>query len=262
VLLVCAAVPRSFADQVVYFVNGKAIMVKSVEKGDKFTILEMEGGGKVGVPTDQITKIEDFAITAPPAPQAAPAPAAVAPIAVAAPAPSSAPPATQPAVASSLPAAPSMPPGPGIGGRPAGGPSDNLAHIKPLDIGGNNAVGPPPRPYPAAAGPRAGGPGSPMLGMGARSNFAEGRRFGRGLYAGGRGGRPGMLEAGRPAQVTPGAPQPQQPQATQPPPASPPAPAAEPEAPPAPPDDSNEEPSVPPAPAEGDSSGSTPGSAS
>ena len=63
--LLCAGVPCSFADQVVYFVNGKAIMVKSVEKGDKFTILEMEGGGKVGVPTDQISKIEEFVVTAP-----------------------------------------------------------------------------------------------------------------------------------------------------------------------------------------------------
>ena len=37
-LAACAAAPSAFADQVVYFVNGKAIMVKSVEKGDKFTV--------------------------------------------------------------------------------------------------------------------------------------------------------------------------------------------------------------------------------
>ncbi len=263
-VLLCAAVPLSFADQVVYFVNGKAIMVKSVEKGDKFTILEMEGGGKVGVPTDQIIKIEDFVVTAPPAPQAipvqsVPVPAAVPPIAAAAPGLVTAP----PAVASGLPSAPSMPPGPGVGGKPAGGPNESLAHIRPVNVGGNNSGGPLQRPYPqAGAGPGTGGPGGPMLGMGVRPNFAEGRKFGRGFYAGGRGGRPGMADAGRatPApQTVPGAPQPQ---ATQPTAAPPPAPTVEPEAPPAPPDDSNEEPSDPPAPEEGDSSGNTPGSAS
>ncbi len=52
------------ADQIVYFQNGKAIMVKSIEKGDKLTILEVEGGGKIGVPTSQIVRIEDYLITA------------------------------------------------------------------------------------------------------------------------------------------------------------------------------------------------------
>src|SRR6266581_342116 len=87
--LLFAAVPLTFADQVVYFVNGKAIMVKSIEKGEKFTVLEMEGGGRIGVPTDQISKIEDFAVTAPQAipAQSAPVPAAVAPIVAAGPAP-------------------------------------------------------------------------------------------------------------------------------------------------------------------------------
>lgn len=47
------------ADQVVYFLKGKAIVVKSVEKGVKFTVLELEGGGRVGVPTEQIERIED-----------------------------------------------------------------------------------------------------------------------------------------------------------------------------------------------------------
>jgi hypothetical protein len=262
IVLLCATVPLSFADQVVYFVNGKAIMVKSVEKGEKFTILEMEGGGKVGVPTDQISKIEDFAITAPQAipAQSAPVPAAVAPIVAAGPAPAAAP----PAVASGLPTDPSMAAGPGIGGRPAGGPNDNLAHIKPLDISGNSGAGPIQRPYPqATAGPGAGRPGGPMLGMAARQSLAAGRRFGRGMNGGGgRGGRPGMVDAARttPAPQTP--PVAPQPQVTQPPPADPPpAPAVEPEAAPAPPDDSNEEPSDAPAPEEGDSSGNTPGSA-
>jgi len=262
--LLCADVPLSFADQVVYFVNGKAIMVKSVEKGEKFTILEMEGGGKVGVPTDQITKIEDFAVTAPPTPQIAPAQsapvqAAAAPVAATAPASAGAP----PAVASGAPAEPSMPAGPGIGGRPAGGPNDTLSRIKPLDIGGNNDVGPMQRPYPqAAAGPGTRGPGGAMLGgLAARQNMAAARRFGRGMNGGGRGGRPGMADAGRttPAPQTP--PVAPQPQVTQPPAAPPPSPAVEPEAPPAPPDDSNEEPSDAPAPEEGDSSGNTPGSA-
>ena len=48
IVLLCAAVPLSFADQVVYFVNGKAIMVKSVEKGEKFTILEMRVAARSG----------------------------------------------------------------------------------------------------------------------------------------------------------------------------------------------------------------------
>src|SRR5436190_20919125 len=189
IVLLCAAVPLSFADQVVYFVNGKAIMVKSVEKGEKFTIPEMEGGGKVGVPTDQISKIEDFAITAPQAvpAQSAPVPAAVAPIVAAGPAPAAAP----PAVASALPTDPSMAAGPGIGGRPAGGPDDNLAHIKPLDIGGNSGAGPIQRPYPQATAGPGGRPGGPMLGMAARQSLAAGRRFGRGMNGGGRGGRPG-----------------------------------------------------------------------
>jgi hypothetical protein len=266
VLLVCAAVPLSFADQVVYFVNGKAIMVKSVEKGDKFTILEMEGGGKVGVPTDQITKIEDFVVTAPVAPQAVPAqsaavPPVVAPIVAAVPGPVM----PQPAVASSLPASPTTVPGPGMGGKPAGSPNGNLAHVRPLNIGGgNDSGGPLQRPNPlAGAGPGAGGPGGPMLGMGARPSFAEGRRFGRGFNPGGRVGRPGMADPGRatPPQSAPGAPQSQ---ATQPPPTPTPTPTVVPDPTPAPPDDSNnnDDPSDPNSPEQGDSSGNTPGSAS
>src|SRR5213594_2880710 len=80
-LLSCAAASFAFADQVVYFVNGKAIMVKSVEKGDKFTVLEMDGGGRIGVPTDQISRIEDYAVSEPVAtpPQMAAVPAPPAP---------------------------------------------------------------------------------------------------------------------------------------------------------------------------------------
>jgi hypothetical protein len=62
--VVFAGAPAALADQIVYFQNGKAITVKSVEKGDKLTILEMDGGGKIGVPTAQIVRIEDYLVTA------------------------------------------------------------------------------------------------------------------------------------------------------------------------------------------------------
>ena len=52
------------ADQIVYFVNGKAMTVKAVEKGERFTTLEMEGGGRIGVPTDQIVRIEEYQVSA------------------------------------------------------------------------------------------------------------------------------------------------------------------------------------------------------
>src|SRR6266496_3834801 len=70
--LLLAGASLAFADQVVYFVNGKAILVKSLQKGEKFTVLEMEGGGRIGVPTDQISKIEDYVVAAPPVAQAVP----------------------------------------------------------------------------------------------------------------------------------------------------------------------------------------------
>jgi len=60
------------ADQVVYFTNGKAITVKTVEKGPKLTILEIEGGGRIGIPTVQIDRIEDLNLSPPAAPVAAP----------------------------------------------------------------------------------------------------------------------------------------------------------------------------------------------
>src|SRR5207245_10377127 len=77
----CAAVSSASADQVVYFVNGKAIMVKSVEKGDKFTVLEMDGGGRMGVPTDQIARIEEYVVSAPSSAQPALPPAPIVPAA-------------------------------------------------------------------------------------------------------------------------------------------------------------------------------------
>jgi hypothetical protein len=69
----------AIADQVVYFVNGKAITVKKVERGDRLTILEIEGGGRIGVPTDQIDRVEDLQISAPSA--AVATPPVVAPVA-------------------------------------------------------------------------------------------------------------------------------------------------------------------------------------
>lgn len=80
------AVPAR-ADQVVYFVNGKAMTVKNVERGDRVTILEIEGGGRIGVPSVQIDRIEELQLSAPGAataaivaPPAAPAPAPVQPV--------------------------------------------------------------------------------------------------------------------------------------------------------------------------------------
>jgi len=285
-LLLSTGLPLAFADQVVYFVNGKAIMAKSVEKGDKFTVLEMEGGGKIGVPTEQITKIEDYVVAAPqpPAPIAAAAPAPVqtaplSPVAVASPQPGAAQP---PAVATNVPAVTPVAPGPGLGGRPIGAPNADLAHVTPLDINGNNQNnqnGAPnrfARPYAGqlGMGPRGGGPGGPALATAGRPGYAAGGRFaGRGLFAG-RGGRPGMADGRGNAQTQAGAPGGQQPQQTPPQPgpsaqpqaqpqapAPSPAPAVEPEAPPEPAADSNEEPSDSSAPAEDDSSGNSPGAA-
>ena len=179
------------ADQVVYFSNGKAIMVKSVEKGEKFTVLEMDGGGRIGVPTDQIARIEEYALSAPSAPQAAPPPAP-APVAAQVPAP-------QPAVSASggligipanLPPAAPMTPGPGVGGRPTTAPGKGISSLRPLDISGGAAPVPGwQRPVPQAnAGPAVGGPGGGYRGRGAaRPNFDAGRRFA---------GRPGMAGRG------------------------------------------------------------------
>ena len=247
--LLCAGVPCSFADQVVYFVNGKAIMVKSVEKGEKFTILEMEGGGRIGVPTEQISKIEDYAVSdpvaaQPPPPQVAAAPAL--PVQAGGP-------------AVPLPR-PTVIPGPGVGGQPLGGPVQNLAGLQPLEIGGDSATAAAQRP-PNRPGALNGGPGRQMLGAGAFRPTSPGahRPGGRGApFAGARRGRP--LEAYR------NAPPPEEASSAPPPAASAAPPAAqapptvkEPEAPPPPPDDSNEEPSDPSAPEDGDSSGNTPG---
>ena len=60
-----ASVMPTLADQVVYFVNGKAIMVKSIDRQGDLTFLEMEGGGRMGVPSEHIARVEDYAVSAP-----------------------------------------------------------------------------------------------------------------------------------------------------------------------------------------------------
>ena len=239
------------ADQVVYFSNGKAIMVKSVEKGEKFTVLEMDGGGRIGVPTEQIARIEEYAISAPSAPQAAPPPVP-APVAAQAPAP-------RPAVTESG--------GPGVGGRPTTAPGKGISGLRPLDISGGTAPVPGlQRPVPQAnAGPATGGPGGGFRGSGAaRPNFDAGRRFA---------GRPGMAGRGvRPPEVNRYVPPPSPPVVQLPPPAPiPPAPAeedpptgTEPETEPQPPTDPDHETPEPepPAPEEGETPDDSSGGAS
>jgi len=64
-LTLAGAFSLAVADQVVYFTNGKAMMVKKVEPGDVVTILELEGGGRLGVPSEQILRIEEYAVSQP-----------------------------------------------------------------------------------------------------------------------------------------------------------------------------------------------------
>jgi len=132
------------ADQVVYFVNGKAMTVKKVEKGDRITILEVDGGGRIGIPSEQIDRIEDLVLSNP-------APAVAAPPSPLLPAggigPQAQPASTVTTTAATGVAAP--PPtaaagaavGPMIGGKltqPGGG----LAGLQPLAVGGTEADGP------------------------------------------------------------------------------------------------------------------------
>ncbi|MEE9292165.1 MAG: hypothetical protein V3U83_04460 [Acidobacteriota bacterium] len=64
---------HALADEIVYFTNGKAMTVKKIEKGDRFTILELEGGGRIGVPNDRIASIETLELPRPPSGASAPA---------------------------------------------------------------------------------------------------------------------------------------------------------------------------------------------
>ena len=223
-ILIAAAVALSLvspalADQVVYFVNGKAIMVKSVEKGEKFTVLEMDGGGKMGVPTDQISRIEDYVLSAPAVPQYVPPPPVQAPVQSATQTPMQAP-AQAPGVApgpgaaqavnplagrvavgipANMPPAAPMVPGPGVGGRPLDPQGKGIAGLRPLDVSGGAAAqapGPQRQAAQPTAGPAMGGPAGAFRGSAAgRPNFnPAGQRFNN------RGG--GMLgRRGRPQEV-------------------------------------------------------------
>jgi|SRR5262245_1411715 len=271
--LLCASLAPSFADQIVYFVNGKAITVKSVEKGEKFTVLEMEGGGRVGVPTDQIARIEDYVVTEPaPAPVAAPV-AQAAPPPQAAAAPSAAVQAVTPGTPLPLP---TTQPGPGVGGRPVGGPGQTVAGLKPIEVGEPAA----PSEASQHQSPRMGAAnrgaanGPTMTGPQTRP-YAGGRRpSGRPGFAGRGAGRlAGMNPASAPPAAgsqaaTGGAPASGGASASPAPPPAPPPVEAVPvdpseteEPPPAPPDDSNEE-SSDPATQPDDSSGGTSGGSS
>ncbi len=185
-VILATAMAPAVADQIVYFANGKAIQVKSVESQDKFTILEMEGGGKIGVPTEQIARIE---ILAPITPSVAPAftrvaqePPVAAPIANV-PAPLIVPGAGA-AIASPPAAAQTAQAGtpPPTAGVPQPGASPGSAGRQGATQGGFNRRFSPPRA------------GGPMLSVGAGAA--------RGGAAGAGGGRPGM--AGRPG-ARPGA---------------------------------------------------------
>jgi len=179
------------ADQVVYFVNGKAITVKKVERGDRLTILEIDGGGRIGVPTAQIDRIEELQLS----PQST---AVVAPPAAVPPAQGALaiPPANagQPAVATQTG---TQTTGPGIGGQPVQ-PNSGLAGATPLRLseapareGATAAPATSPGPTSAASRPvmqpggnrqlgprREGGISQPNVGLrrpGARSGPLRGR---------------------------------------------------------------------------------------
>ena len=111
------------ADQIVYFTNGKAITVKKVEKGDRLTILEIEGGGRIGIPTVQIDRIEEHVLSAA-------APAVTIPAIL--PAPQPAPTTNTPPPAPAAPSA-AMPAGPGTGGHVA--PNTPANGAQPLALG-------------------------------------------------------------------------------------------------------------------------------
>ena len=264
-LAVSAAALPVLADQVVYFVNGKAMTVTKIEKGDRLTILEIEGGGRIGVPTIQIDRIENLqpasppvstvAVPAPPAPlPAAAAPAAAEP-AVAPPAPETA----------AAPVPKNVTPGPAIGGNPLAA-NAGLSAARPLSIGADDADAPRPgglsRPYAGAMqtglGQQGGLPGTlGGPGMAARRFGARGAgAFGRGRppldnykQRPGNGGPPPAPTSQQPARPAgaPGASPPAAPPAAQQQPAAPPQPppAAEPPPPnPEPPPDAGGDPAA------------------
>jgi hypothetical protein len=193
-LLVLAPVSIVQADQVVYFVNGKAMTVKSVDRQAKLTFLEMDGGGRIGVPTEQIARIEEYQVSPPAVPVAA-TPVAVVPTPAAAPAMPG-----QPGAAERAAPAAALPSGPGYGGQPLN-PQHGVGNLAPLQVGGSPQAGrlgyqTPSRATPQP-GPGMGGPGvyrPSFVGLGAR----------RGGRIPGRMGRP---QQGQHNWLPPGAPQ-------------------------------------------------------
>ncbi len=181
-----------FADQVVYFVNGKAMTVKKVEKGDRVTILEIEGGGRIGVPTLQIDRIDELEVSQSQPAVAIPAPTAVLTPAVV-PAAAAVPTAAIPAVIGSNPAmglAPAT--GPMVGGK-AMGAGNNLNGPQALSLGGQGEDGALPAPNPqrmTAPGVMQGAGMRPPASRfeGAMARPYAGRRFnGRGVGGPGQG---------------------------------------------------------------------------
>lgn len=135
ILVAAALLSPVSADQVVYFVNGKAITVKSVEKGPKITVLEVEGGGRIGVPSEQIEKIEELQPASPGVGYTSPvaAPPVTAPATVINNPPAGA---TNPATAPAPPTSP-VATGPGMGGK-TGAPGS--MPTQPIGIGGETAA--------------------------------------------------------------------------------------------------------------------------
>jgi hypothetical protein len=214
-LLAAAALLASasavLADQIVYFVNGKAIMVKSVERGERFTILEIEGGGRMGVPTEQIARIEEYQVSAPVVQAPAPTAPQMPIVATSVPAPPAAQAARPPGAAPPPPQAL----GPGMGGAPQA-PGQGVSGLTPLSLGG--AAGQAyqsPRPAPLNRDRPQAGPGGAVLqapGMQQRPGVAGagGRRGGRA----GLGRRLGGPYLPPQAQAKPNAPAPAPPPAT------------------------------------------------
>ena len=190
-IAVAASGVAARADQVVYFTNGKAITVKKVEKGDRLTILEIEGGGRIGIPTVQIEKIEELALTA----MAAPPVAIPAILPAPQPEPQAANPAPPPAAAQARPQAA----GPGTGGHVA--PNSPVNGAQPLAFGGDpseEGAAARPRTATQSTAPGAGANGGAMMRQGQRANMNM-MNGGPGAWQrgrqGGRNGNNGRLPA-------------------------------------------------------------------
>ena len=197
------------ADQVVYFLNGKAITVTKVEKGDKVTILEIEGGGRIGIPTVQIDRIEELSLSPTQLPPPSTQVTAILP-----------PPPKPVQTTAPLPPASAMPAGPGTGGHAmAQNSAQKLA--QPLSVGDDpdaprkpDAAGSPAQPQ-AQAGSQAIPPGmmGPQMnranmlgGPGAlqRRNRQGNANYGRGRLPAGAYLNPGTPPQGTPANGAPG----------------------------------------------------------